>query len=127
MPRPVHFEIPAADPERAIAFYTNVFGWTFQKWDGPIPYWMITTGPNEEPGINGGLMPRQKAEQPFCTTIAVASVDETLATVVKHGGQVALPKMPIPGVGWLAYIMDTEGIISGVMQPDMSACAPVDK
>src|SRR5439155_19682712 len=56
MPRPAHFEIPAENPERAIAFYKDVFGWTFQKWDGPMPYWMITTGPDTEPGINGGLL-----------------------------------------------------------------------
>ena len=42
MPRPAHFEIPAENPERAIAFYKDVFGWNFQKWDGPMPYWMIT-------------------------------------------------------------------------------------
>ncbi len=27
MPRVVHFEIPADDPERAIEFYRQVFGW----------------------------------------------------------------------------------------------------
>jgi uncharacterized protein len=32
-----------------------------------------------------------------------------------------VPKMPIPGVGWLAYIKDTEGNILGMMQPDPSA------
>src|SRR6185436_19469492 len=54
MNRPVHFEIPAKDPARAIKFYEGAFGWTFKKWDGPMPYWMITTGPGSEPGINGG-------------------------------------------------------------------------
>jgi len=44
MPRPVHFEIPAQNPEKLIGFYQTVFGWTAQKWDGPMPYWMITTG-----------------------------------------------------------------------------------
>jgi len=24
-----------------------------------MPYWMIVTGPNEESGINGGLLPQQ--------------------------------------------------------------------
>jgi uncharacterized protein len=32
-----------------------------------------------------------------------------------------VPKMPIPGVGWLAYFKDTEGNIVGVMQPDANA------
>ena len=59
MPRVVHFEIHAGDPARAINFYERVFGWTFLKWDGPMPYWLVTTGPDAEPGINGGLHERR--------------------------------------------------------------------
>jgi predicted enzyme related to lactoylglutathione lyase len=54
MPRPIHFEIPADRPERAISFYQQVFGWQFQKWDGPMPYWLVKTGA-DGPGIDGGL------------------------------------------------------------------------
>jgi uncharacterized protein len=121
VPRPIHFEIPAADTERAIGFYSNVFGWKFTKWEGPSPYWLITTGPKEEPGIDGGLLPRRDPSQPCVNTIGVASVDETLETVEKNGGKVALPKMAVPGVGWLAYCKDTDGNMFGIMQPDPSA------
>ena len=55
MPRVVHFEIHAADPERAVNFYQTLFGWTFQKWEGPMDYWLIVTGPDDQRGINGGL------------------------------------------------------------------------
>ncbi len=34
---------------------------------------------------------------------------------------VALPKMAVPGVGWLAYCKDTEGNIFGFMQSDETA------
>lgn len=44
MARIVHFEIPADDPERAIKFYEDVFGWEVQKWEGPFDYWLVTTG-----------------------------------------------------------------------------------
>ena len=56
MPRVVHFEIHAENPDRAIAFYQTVFGWQFQKWAGPMDYWLIKTGSDEERGINGGLI-----------------------------------------------------------------------
>jgi len=59
MARVVHFEIHAEKPDRAINFYQKSFGWEFQKWDGPMDYWMITTGPEDQPGINGGLVPRR--------------------------------------------------------------------
>lgn len=121
MSRPVHFEIPAADPEKAMQFYGNLFGWTFHKWDGPMPYWMITTGPNEAPGINGGLMPIQHPGQPCVNTIGVDNLDQTVEAVLANGGQIAVPKMPIPGVGWLAYCKDLDGHIFGLMQADPSA------
>jgi predicted enzyme related to lactoylglutathione lyase len=121
MPRPVHFEIPAENPQRAIDFYTKVFGWKFSKWDGPMDYWIISTGQSPEPGIDGGLMPRRDPNQPCVNTIGVTNLDESVATVLASGGQIALPKMPVPGVGWLAYCKDTEGHIFGMMQNDPSA------
>jgi predicted enzyme related to lactoylglutathione lyase len=121
MPRPVHFEIPTDNPDRAMAFYGAVFGWTFQKWDGPMPYWMVTTGPKEEPGINGGIMPRQHPQQPCVNTTNVANLDQTTATIEANGGACVVPKMPVPGVGWLAYFKDLDGHIFGVMQLDLAA------
>jgi uncharacterized protein len=124
--RPVHFEIHAEQPDRAIRFYTDVFGWTFQKWEGPIPYWLITTGPDTERGINGGLVPRQgkvdgQAVIAYVCTIDVPALDAQLVRVSEAGGEQVMPKMAIPGVGWLAYCKDSEGNIFGMMQNDPSA------
>jgi uncharacterized protein len=126
MPRVVHFEIHAADPERAVNFYKTLFGWTFQKWEGPMDYWLVTTGPNDQPGINGGLVRRQgeidgQAVIAYVCTVDVENVDASVQTAVDNGGQIALPKMPIPGMGWLAYCKDTEGNIFGMMQGDPNA------
>jgi uncharacterized protein len=121
MPRPVHFEIPADDPERAIAFYRDVFGWTFQKWDGPMPYWLVTTGGDDEPGINGGLLPRPQPGAPVVNTIGVPSLDASIKAVESKGGRTVVPKDAIPGIGWLAYCTDTEGNTFGMLQPDEKA------
>ena len=126
MARVVHFEVHAEDPQRAIAFYTAVLEWSFTQWGGPMDYWLITTGPAEERGIDGGMVRRQgtidgQAVIAYVCTVAVESVDDTLAKALAHGGQLALPKMPIPGVGWLAYAKDTEGNLFGMMQNDPSA------
>ena len=126
MPRVVHFEIHAGDPARAINFYEKIFGWTFQKWEGPMEYWLVNTGPAEQPGINGGLMPRRgeldgQAVIAYVCTVDVAAIDESLATVVANGGTVVVPKMPLPGMGWLVYCKDTEGNIFGMMQNDPNA------
>ena len=126
MPRVVHFEIHAADPDRAVNFYTTLFGWSFQKWEGPMDYWLVTTGPNEQPGINGGLVRRQgeidgQAVIAYVCTVDVEDLDASVQTALDSGGQIALPKMPIPGMGWLAYCKDTEGNIFGMMQGDPNA------
>ena len=126
MPRVVHFEIHAGDAARAINFYEKIFGWTFSKWDGPMPYWLVTTGPDSEPGINGGLHERRgeidgQAVIAYVCTVGVESVDASIATVAANGGTIAVPKMPIPGMGWLVYCKDTEGNIFGMMQPDANA------
>jgi len=126
MSRVVHFEIHAGDPERAINFYEKVFAWTFQKWEGPMPYWLITTGADDERGINGGLVLRRgeidgEAVIAYVCTVGVDAVDDSIAAVEANGGTIALPKMPVPGVGWLVYCKDTEGNIFGMLQPDANA------
>ena len=57
----------------------------------------------------------------FVCTTDVPSLDESLAKAVELGGGIALPKMPVPGIGWLAYFKDTEGSLFGLMQPDPGA------
>lgn len=126
MGRVVHFEIHAEQPARAIEFYTKCFGWTFTQWPGEQEYWLVTTGPDSEPGINGGLVRRRgaidgEAVLAYVCTVDVGSVEEAEKAVVQNGGTIALPRMPIPGVGWLFYAKDTEGNIFGVTQADPSA------
>lgn len=127
MARAVHFEIHASNPQALIAFYTTLFGWTFNKWDGG-DYWMIHTGPDDQPGINGGLMPRRgglpeamAAVNAFVITVDVDNVDACVAHAQSAGGSIALPKMAVPGIGWLAYAKDPDGNIFGMMQTDTAA------
>jgi uncharacterized protein len=128
MPRVIHFEIHAESPERAIGFYKQMFGWEFNKWNGPVDYWTIKTGPDGQPGINGGMIKRQgpsptegQAVNAYVCTVDVPAIDEYVQKVTSTGGTIALPKMSIPGIGWLAYVKDTEGNIFGMMQPDPKA------
>src|SRR5882724_11187745 len=126
MPRVVHFEIHADNPERAVKFYREVFGWEFTQWPGPMPYWLIKTGPDSQPGINGGLVPRRgvidgQSVIAYVSTLDTPALDEAVVKAQAKGGTVALAKMPIPGMGWLAYCKDTEGNIFGLMQADPNA------
>jgi uncharacterized protein len=128
MSRVVHFEIHATDPEKLVSFYTGLFGWTFQKWDGPMDYWLIGTGPADKPGINGGMIRRHgdaptpmQAVNAFVCTVSVESAKSALDRAVELGGTMALPIMPVPGIGWLCYAKDPDDNIFGMMQPDPTA------
>lgn len=128
MSRPIHFEIHAVDPERMAAFYHDLFGWKIQKWDGPMDYWMIWTGEEGTPGINGGMVRRMgdapSDGAPVSAFVCTVGVDDCAAMVEKAvslGGTIAMPKGPIPGMGWLAYVKDLDGNIMGLMQPDETA------
>lgn len=119
--RPIHFELGVIDPERACRFYETVFGWKASKWEGPMPYWLVTTGDKSEPGIDGAILIHQDKQPRTVNTIGVESVDAHAAKVTEAGGQVVVPKMPVPGVGWLAYCLDPEGNLFGIYQNDPAA------
>lgn len=121
MSRIVHFEIPADDPQRAIEFYETVFGWRIEKWDGPLEYWLVMTGPEDEPGIDGGLARREDPAMGVENIIDVQDLDTSLKAVSAQGGEIIRPKRAVPGVGWMAYIKDTEGNVFGLMQRDSDA------
>ena len=129
--RVVHFEIQTSDPDKTIAFYKELFGWDFQKWEGSYPYWLIMTAPKDskEMGINGGMLLRPGNVSPsdtqfvnaYVCTVGVESVDATLEKAVKLGGTVAMPKYAIAGMAWQAYCKDPEGNLFGIHQPDPTA------
>jgi hypothetical protein len=86
-----------------------------------VEYWLVNTGPEGQPGINGGLMRHQDGMPRTVNTIGVPSIDEFTTKVVQQGGKVVVPKMAIPGVGYQAYCQDTEGNLFGLHQSDSAA------
>jgi len=122
MSRVVHFEIPADNPDRVAGFYKKVLGWEIQKWEGPIDYWLISTGKETEPGIHGGIA--RKKDRPasgILVTAQVDSVDECLKKIVAAWGSIVVPKRAIPGVGYQAHFRDPEGNVIGIMENDPKA------
>jgi predicted enzyme related to lactoylglutathione lyase len=121
MPRPIHFDLGATDPVRAIAFYKAAFGWTVRKWNGPSEYYVIMTGAPGEPGIDGGLAPSTDGTLQTTLTIGVTSLEEAMVTVTAAGGTIMGDIQMIPGVGRMVTCKDTEGNSLGLMeeqQPD---------
>lgn len=116
MPKVVHFEIPVDNAERARTFYGEVFDWDVQGWEGQ-PYWLVTAGAEEERGVDGALIGRGEVHATPVVIVGVASVDETITAARDAGAEVLLDRQEIPGIGYSAYLRDTEGNIIGVFEP----------
>ena len=121
MPRLVHFEMNVKDVHKAISFYEDVFGWRFEKWDGPMDYWLIMTGDEDETGIDGGLGYAEEGFPKVVNTIDVANIDDIIEKIESKGGEIVRPKHAVPHVGWLADFKYSEGVMSGLMQNDPTA------
>ncbi len=125
MDKVVHFEIPADDMARAKQFYSSIFGW--EVTDMPMPSGMIYTiartvavdekqMPKESGAINGAIMQRSDAVQAPVLAINVSSVDDYVKKVEAAGGKVVMPKMEVGGMGYYAYVTDTESNVIGLWQ-----------
>jgi predicted enzyme related to lactoylglutathione lyase len=121
MPKITHFEINADDPLRAKDFYEKAFEWKIEKWEGPMEYWVIEAGENDEEGINGGLQKREEPSDQVFNYIQVSNVDEFKEKIENAGGTVESPKIAVPGVGYFYMFKDTEGNKLGIMEEDENA------
>ena len=83
----------------------------------------MRAGEDEEPGANGALVGRSDLHHSPVLTIGVDDIDDALSRVERYGGEVAQGKLPVPGMGWSAYVLDSEGNTIGLFQLDTSAAA----
>ena len=110
----VHFELPSADTDRAKAFWSGVFGWTFGGMTEPFVY-LMTEG--EQPV--GAIFQSDEAGSGPIVYMATDDIDATIAKVRDAGGS-ADDKQPIPQTGWFARCKDTEGNAFSLYQTDES-------
>lgn len=106
------------------------FGWTFEdygQFTGSV-YWGVVTGPDDRPGINGGLLQRPvpapavaQGTNAYVCTVEVDDYDVVERRILEAGGLVALPRMALAGMAWQGYYIDTEGNTFGIHQPDPNA------
>jgi predicted enzyme related to lactoylglutathione lyase len=118
MARIIHFEIPAKNPEKAVDFYKNVFGWEITNWGGPTEYWLIKTGEDSEPGIHGAIYRSNEKMNQTVNTIDVPDLDDYINKVKANGGNIISEKSKIPGVGDFIYAADKEGVVFGMLQSE---------
>ncbi len=121
----IHFEMPAEDRKRMIAFYSDVFHWETKQL-GPEMGDFVTADTTEsennmpkKPGtINGGFYQKTgDASQTTTITIQVDDIKAYREKIVKAGGKISGDMMDMPGLGLFLSFFDTEGNRANLMQP----------
>ncbi len=116
----VWHEFLAKDEKKAIAFYTDVAGWTTQPFPGGHDYtmWVGSQGPL------GGVMRLPEEAEKMGTPpnwmghVQVENVDAAAAKVISLGGKVLKEPTDIPEVGRFSIIADPQGAVISIFKPN---------
>ncbi|UFU00729.1 hypothetical protein KO561_07280 [Radiobacillus kanasensis] len=114
MGRVVGFELSSQEPEKAVEFYSDVFGWKAAEpqWD----YWAVVTGENHLAGINGGIgKGPSDFPQGSRIQIEVDSIDHTIKIATDKGAMIVRDKMEFADF-YLAYLVDPVGNGIGLIE-----------
>ncbi|MBI5868841.1 MAG: VOC family protein [candidate division Zixibacteria bacterium] len=113
----VHWEIGGTNTAKTREFYSKLFGWEFQSFEG-LDYGMVQ--PVGEGSIGGGIGPVPPGGSPYVTFyVHVDDLARSLEKAASLGGKTVLPPTPIPGVGSCAMFADLNGDIIGLFKPDV--------
>jgi predicted enzyme related to lactoylglutathione lyase len=125
----VHFEMPYADKERLINFYSQAFGWQMHQLGVEMGEYVTasTTETDENrmvktPGaINGGFYLKGSVELPQpSVVISVDDMQAAMKKVTDAGGKLLGEPMPIPGIGIYVSFTDSEGNRVSILQAFMT-------
>ena len=121
----IHFEMPAEDRKRMIAFYSKVFGWETNQLGEEMGSFVTANTtetennmPKKAGTINGGFY--QKTGDASQTTTVTIQVDDIKAhrdKIIKAGGKISGDIQDMPGLGLFLSFFDTEGNRVNLMQP----------
>jgi uncharacterized protein len=107
-----YFEIPVTDMERAIAFYSAVFGYKLERTN--VDGYDMATFPRNDNGTGAsGALAKGDVYVPSTNGaiiyFTVEDIDEVVTRATSRGSKVLYPKKSIGELGFVAEIQDSEG------------------
>lgn len=114
---PIWVDLFTADPDRSIAFYTELFGWTAER-GGPEFGGYITFRKNGK-AVAGGMGKQSDSPAgPDQWTVYLAAEDAraTADAAAAAGAAVVVPPMPVGDLGVMAVLGDPGGAGVGIWQ-----------
>src|SRR5689334_17245642 len=124
---PCWIDIEQPDPDAAVAFYGDLFGWEYENVmppEGPGKYYMARIGGGDVAGI-GSPPPGAPPNPAWNTYVWVDDADATAAKVREAGGGVIMEPMDITEAGRTARFTDPEGAVFSIWQPNRHRGATV--
>lgn len=107
---PCWIELVTPDRDRAVAFYSGLFGWTTTEPEaefGGYSQFLLDGRPI------GGLMPEvpgMTGDPTWAVYLAVPDAEAVAERAVAHGGTVVVPPMALPGLGSSVVVADGAGM-----------------
>jgi len=105
-----YLHIPALDLRRSAEFYAEVLGWEVRGADGPRPGFVDPGGQLGGAWVTDQPVAREPGLLPY---VYVDHIDDTLAQVIAHGGDVVRPPYE-EGDLWVATFRDPAGNVIGL-------------
>ena len=110
-----YIEIPTDNIEETKKFYSNMFGWEYEKSEeegggGGENYWLIKNA-----GIKGAITSKREDNQTPTFYIMVESIDDFIAKSQKQGAKVVVEKKEI-SEGFYATLQDQQQNTFGLWQ-----------
>lgn len=106
-------EIPVEDFDRALKFYSSVFGYDLKTAEyGGVKFAMFDLGDDENKFASGCIIKdgnKPSAEGTLVYLNMSGRLDEAIEAVKKSGGKILMDKEQIGPWGYRAVIIDTEG------------------
>jgi len=114
-------ELTSKDPAASVAFYTALGGLTSKAKDMPSmggpdgAYHLLLNGED----MIGGIMKSPMPQAPHAWTpyVQVANADQAADKAKRLGATIIVPPTSIPNVGRFAIFADSQGAVTGVLQP----------
>jgi uncharacterized protein len=118
---PCWIDTTQPDPEAAVAFYGDLFGWQFENVmppGAPAPYFVARLEGGDVAAVTSGTAA-------WRTYVWVADADETVAKVRAAGGSVLSEPMDVGDAGRMAVCADPAGAAFSLWQPNQHRGAAV--
>ncbi|MSP13281.1 MAG: VOC family protein [Chloroflexi bacterium] len=112
----VHVELTSSNPKAAAKFFSEVFGWKTELIEA-----FNYTSFQPQSGMGGAFPQSDEHRGPGVAIVYIHTddIDDSIAKIEAAGGQIMMPKMEIPGTGWIALFTDPTGVMAGLFTGGM--------